>query len=195
MKKFLFLLLIVIGSTAGAQTVFNPGIRAGLNFARFTEGSSGQSLYQGNYYSMENTDMKARVDAYVGFQANLRFTKMYALQPEINYSRQGTKIRYNYNGVTYNEDWTVSYIGFHVVNKFYMDKFNIHVGPTMEFQTEEKNVDTDTEIDLGGLLGVGYDITPNIGVEARIKKGFIPVIYADDSHSNITIQTGLYYTF
>lgn len=195
MKKFLFLLLIVIGSTAGAQTVFNPGIRAGLNFARFTEGSSGQSLYQGNYYSMENTDMKARVDAYVGFQANLRFTKMYALQPEINYSRQGTKIRYNYNGVTYNEDWTVSYIGFHVVNKFYMDKFNIHVGPTVEFQTEEKNVDTDTEIDLGGLLGVGYDITPNIGVEARIKKGFIPVIYADDSHSNITIQTGLYYTF
>ncbi len=196
MKKLLFVVLVTIGTMATAQTIFNPGIRAGLNFARLTEGYAGQSLYVDNYpYAHENIDMKARVDAYVGFQANLRFAKMYALQPEINYSRQGTKISYNYNGVNYNEEWTISYIGFHVVNKFYMDKFNIHVGPTMEFQTEEKNVDTDTEIDLGGLIGVGYDITPNIGIEARIKKGFVPVVFGDDSHSNITIQTGLYYSF
>lgn len=196
MKKLLLLFLITFATFAMAQTVFNPGIRAGLNFARLTKGDSYSSYYNnGSYYNTSNTEMKARIDAYVGFQANLRFSTRYALQPEINYSRQGTKISYTYNNVRYNEDWTVSYIGLHVVNKFYMNKFNIHIGPTMEFQAEEKNVDTENEVDMGGLLGVGYDITPNIGVEARIKKGFIPVIWGNDNHSNVTIQTGLYYSF
>ena len=196
MKKILLVCLVVFAAAASAQKTFNPGVRAGLNFARLTEGDSNGSMYNYGYpYYNTSVDMKSRVDAYVGFQANLRFAKMYALQPEINYSRQGTKISYNYNNVNYNEDWTISYIGVAVVNKLYMNQFNIHLGPTLEIQTEEKNVDTDTEVDMGALIGVGYDITPNIGIEARIKKGFIPVVYGDGNHTNVVFQTGLYYSF
>lgn len=199
MKKLLFLTMVLAGTFAMAQVTFNPGIRAGVNFARFTEGgSNGGWYYNDPYYNNtnEDADMSAKVDFYVGFQGNIRFAKMYALQPEINYSRQGTKVTYtNSTGNRQTDDITVSYIGFHLVNKFYMDKFNIHIGPTLEFQVEEKNFNSDSEADLGALLGVGYDITPNFGVEARIKKGFVPVAYSNDNHSNVTVQTGIYYTF
>lgn len=198
MKKLILLILAFAGTFAMAQVTFNPGIRAGVNFARFTKGDSngGWNYYNDPYYSNNNTDFKTKVDFYIGFQGNIRFAKMYALQPEINYSRQGSKVEWTDNSnVRHTDDLSVSYVGFHLVNKFYMDKFNIHVGPTLEFQVEERNFNTENEADLGALLGAGYDITPNIGVEARIKKGFVPVAYSGDNHSNVTVQAGIYYTF
>lgn len=199
MKKLYVLLFAFVGIFAMAQVTFNPGIRAGVNFARFTEGNNNFYgwNFEDSYYTPYQTssDMKAKVDFYVGFQGNIRFAKMYALQPEINYSRQGTKVEYTQDGVSKNSDASVSYLGLHLVNKFYMNKFNVHIGPTFEFQVESKNINTDSEVDLGGLLGVGYDVTDNIGVEVRIKKGFIPVASFDDNHSNVTVQAGLYYTF
>lgn len=51
------------------------------------------------------------------------------------------------------------------------------------------------EIDLGITAGVGYDFTNNFGIEARVKKGFIPVLNYGDYHSNVVFQLGAYYTF
>lgn len=194
MKKLYFLALFAIGIFAQAQMTFNPGFKAGANFSHLTNSpyTDYWNYYEDQIYYYGETDynIKSRVDFYVGFQANLRFGKYYALQPEIYYTRQGAKLEPVSNDGT-SKDVILSYIGGAAVNKLYMNKFNIHLGPTLEFLTESTNLEYTESIDLGVLLGVGYDFTPNFGAEARIKKGFVPV----HDGTNMTFQTGVYYTF
>jgi len=48
------------------------------------------------------------------------------------------------------------------------------------------------------VLGAGFNFTPNFGIEARVKKGIIPVYYSDiDSvdHTNVVFSLGATYTF
>ncbi len=198
MKKFYFLLLLLIANFAFSQVTFKPGIRAGANLSHFSDTNYyyGSSYYylDGSYYSDSPTyDYKSKVDFYIGFLGNIRFTKFYALQPEINYSRQGSKVESNIN------DWNgqklnVSYLGVQLVNKFYFKSFNVHVGPTLEFVVD-KDFSLENEVDLGITAGLGYDITKNLGVEARVKKGFVSATYFGDYSTNVVFQAGLYYTF
>lgn len=197
MKKTFFLLIALISGLSFAQVTFNPGIRAGANFSHFTNDVDQTYLYPGDMYypqSNANVKFKTKTDFYLGFTANVRFAKFYALQPEINYSRQGTRIESNVKNIG-DKDVTLSYIGFQLVNKFYFNQFNLHVGPTLDFIVQKKNFHPDNEIDLGVTAGVGYDITKNFGVEARVKKGFIPIYSYYEDHSNVTFQAGVYYTF
>ncbi|MCS3532386.1 PorT family protein [Chryseobacterium sp. JUb7] len=196
MKKFYFLLMLFFASFSFAQVTFNPGIRLGANISHLSNGPVNDYWYytdnQSYYHSgMNQFDVKSKIDFYLGFQANIRFAKFYALQPEIYYTRQGAKYESKDPAVS-SKTVTLSYVGAAVVNKFYFDKFNIHFGPTLELLTDHKNIESPTEADLGLVFGAGYDITKNIGVEARIKKGFVN-IYSD--HTNVTFQAGVYYTF
>jgi hypothetical protein len=196
MKKISFLLILLISSLSFAQVTFNPGIRAGANFAKFTQSDSGVYNWfdeSDSYYSnqqREETDFLA--DFYVGFFGNIRFAKFYALQPGFNYSRQGSKIKVD--NQTYEPK--LSYFSFQIVNKFYFQNFNIHVGPSIDFVLEKKHFEPSNNVDLGFLLGAGYDITPNFGIEARVKKGIIEVAYSsDENRTNVLLQAGVYYTF
>ncbi|SDQ52659.1 Outer membrane protein beta-barrel domain-containing protein [Chryseobacterium soldanellicola] len=197
MKKLTFLLIILISSLSFAQVTFSPGIRAGLNLAKFTQSDNGiynwfdeePDPYYSNYQK-EETDFIA--DFYVGFFGNIRFAKFYALQPELNYSRQGSKIK------VANETYEpkISYLSLQLVNKFYFQKFNIHVGPSIDFALEDNGFNPSNNVDLGFLLGVGYDITNNFGIEARVKKGIVEVAYSgDENRTNVLLQAGVYYTF
>ncbi len=196
MKKLSLLLVLLISSVSFAQVTFNPGIRAGANFSHFTNDESYSYYWGDNYYDTNTVNMnfKTKTDFYIGLFGNIRFAKFYALQPEINYSRQGTKLDTNINNWN-GQTLTATYVGVQLVNKFYFNKFNIHFGPTLDFLVENKNFDAENEIDLGLTAGLGFDITKNFGVEARVKKGFIPVYYFNNNHSNVTFQAGVYYTF
>ncbi|MFP3834270.1 porin family protein [Chryseobacterium sp. SIMBA_028] len=197
MKKIFPFLFVLISGLSFAQVTFTPGIRAGANFSHFTNDENQTFFYPGDVYypqSQMNLNFKTRTDFYLGFLGNIRFAKFYALQPEINYSRQGTKVESNVNNMG-EQNITVSYLGIQLVNKFYFNKFNVHAGPTLDFVVEKKNINPDNEIDLGITAGVGYDITKNFGIEARVKKGFIPVYSFYEDHSNVTFQAGIYYTF
>ena len=89
----------------------------------------------------------------------------------------------------------VSYLVVGIANKFTFNKFNVHVGPTIDFLVDE-NFSTDADVDLAFFLGAGYDITPNFGIEARIKKGIIPVLdYSDGNHTNVVYSVGAFYKF
>lgn len=195
MKKIYFILFILITGLSFAQVTFNPGIRVGANISHISDGPAKEGWYyndnQGYHYGVNTYDVKSKVDFYVGFQANVRFAKFYALQPEIYYTRQGARFESKTPGVA-SKTVTLSYAGAAVVNKFYFDQFNIHFGPTLEVLTDHKNIEAPTSADLGVLLGAGYDITKNIGAEARIKKGFVHI---NDYHTNVTFQVGVYYTF
>lgn len=197
MKKLSFLFIMLISGLSFAQVTFNPGIRAGLNLAKFTESDRGvYNWFDDDYYpndpglQKEKTDFIA--DFYIGFFGNIRFAKFYALQPELNYSRQGSKIKLG------NETFEpkISYMSVQLVNKFYFDKFNVHVGPSIDFVIDNKGFEPSNNVDLGFLLGAGYDITPNFGIEARVKKGIIEVAYSnDENRTNVLFQAGVYYTF
>lgn len=196
-KLFIAAILCFFGFTqSNAQVTFKPGIRGGLNFAHFTKGDAYTTYYydgSGNYVpTTSRADFKSKTDFYIGFFGALHLSKYYTLQPEIDYSRQGTK-----SGSS-SETADVSYLSVAVVNKFtFNDKFNVHLGPTIDFVTDHSNnFDPDSDVDLAFQLGVGYNVAKNLGIEARIKKGIIPVLdFSNSNHTNVVFSLGATYTF
>lgn len=185
-------------SQAEAQVSFRPGVRGGVNFSHFTKGDSYTDFYyDGSDYVYTNNrrDFGSKTDFYLGIYGALKLSKVYTLQPEIDYSRQGATYDYVSNGIFYTDDLNVSYLSVAVVNKFTFNKFNVHVGPTVDFVVEN-DFDTDSDIDFAFQLGAGYDFTKNFGIEARVKKGVIPVLdFSDSNHSNVVFSVGATYTF
>jgi len=174
-----------------AQVSFKPGLRAGANFSHFTKGN--------NYYNSGGINNNERFDTntefYIGFYGALKLSKFYTLQPEINYSAQGSNYKTsNYGSVNLNVD----YLSFVILNKFaFSDQFNIHFGPTLDFVLS-RNFDTYSNVDLAFVLGAGYNFTPNFGIEARVKKGIIPVYESGidyENHTNVVFSLGATYTF
>lgn len=195
MKKvaIVFILCFFGLANVNAQVSFKPGLRGGLNFSHF---SKGDDSYYNDGYSNDR-DFSSVTSFYIGFFGDLKLTKYYSLQPEINYSRQGSNYTYYDESLMRNVDdnLEVSYLTFGLANKFTFNKFNIHVGPTIEFLVDQ-NFNTDANVDLAFFLGAGYDITSNFGLEARIKKGIVPVLdYSDGNHTNVVFSLGAYYKF
>lgn len=198
-KVFIITFFALLGITQSqAQVSFKPGIRAGLNFSHFTQGSGNNGYYydsNGNYVPNTTTDnYTPKTDFNVGFYGALHLTKYYTLQPEINYSNQGSYLE---SGITKTKI-DVSYLSIGVINKFtFTDKFNFHVGPTIDFIVDKaRYLGTESDVDLAFTAGFGYNFTPNFGIEGRIKKGIVPVIYNYGSdHTNVVFQLGITYTF
>jgi hypothetical protein len=190
-KLFVIAIIAFIGITnTQAQVTFRPGLRGGLNLSHFSKGD--QAFYNDNRSSTIR-EYNAKSDFYLGFYGALKLTKYYTLQPEIDYSRQGSIFKLSNNPETTKLD--VSYLSIEVVNKFTFNKFNIHVAPTFDIEVEN-NFDTDASVDLAFLLGAGYNFTDNFGIEARVKKGIIPVLdFSDGNHTNVVFQFGVNYTF
>ncbi|MCJ8154449.1 PorT family protein [Chryseobacterium sp. SSA4.19] len=199
MKKIIFPLLIMISGVSMAQVTCNPGIRTGINFSNFTGGKN-ENFYiyeDGNPEKVTHTDLRTVTDFYLGLEANIRFSKHYALQPEVNYSRQGTSLQYTTeNGAMPRKRLQYNFIGLQLTNKLYIQNFNILAGPFLDLSVGKNN----SGLDLGFTGGLGYDLSKNLGFEARIKKGFVSMLDHEDSsfllgNSNTVIQVGAYYTF
>lgn len=184
MKRIVIALLFFFGLTqVNAQVTFKPGLRAGLNLSKITQ-----------------SDASTRTDFYIAGFGELKLTKYYTLQPEISYSKQGGNDVFVevYNNQTGNydafkQDISVDYISFAIVNKFtFNDKFNMHFGPTIDFQTGQNRF-TQSDVDLAFLLGLGFNVTKDLSIEARLKKGVID-IYETDYFSNNSYDVGNYNT-
>jgi len=190
-KGILFLLFTIFGiSQAQAQVSFRPGLRGGANFSHFTRGSN--YYYDFNNPSNNgNIDYTTKTDFYLGFYGALKLSKYYTLQPEIDYSAQGSNYRTSTNSVNLDVD----YLSFAVLNKFtFGDRFNLHFGPTLDFVVD-RNFNTDASVDMAFVLGAGINLTPNFGIEARVKKGIIPVLDLESNHTNVVFSLGATYTF
>jgi hypothetical protein len=191
-KGILILLFAFFGILqTQAQVSFRPGLRAGANFSHFTQG--------GNYYydpynpnlSGPNVHYDTKTDFYIGFYGALKLSKFYTLQPEIDYSSQGSEYRSSTNSFKFDVD----YLSFEVLNKFtFGDRFNLHFGPTLDFVVD-KNFNADANVDMAFVLGAGINLTPNFGIEARVKKGIIPVLDFNENHTNVVFSLGATYTF
>lgn len=183
-KALLVILFAFFGSfQMHAQVTFSPGLRGGANFSHFTKGND----YYSNNSNYSSVNYDTHTDFYIGFYGALKLSRFYTLQPEIDYSAQGSNSNTG--------DFNVDYLSVEVINKFtFSDKFNIHFGPTLDFVVS-KDFNTEADVDMAFVLGAGYNFTPNFGVEARVKKGIINVIYDDVNHTNVVFSLGATYTF
>lgn len=227
MKKILIASLLFLGfAQMSAQVTFRPGVRAGANFSHFTDGDFEDQSYtttsEGQLIRIPSTEYKSKTDFYVGIYGALKLTRFYTLQPEITYSRQGSKIEsfdVNFNGMLEKRSSQIdlSYVSVAIVNKFtFNNMFNMHIGPTIDILADQSGdfedsylplnngdyyyydnaIDTDSDIDLAFVFGLGINFTKNLGLEARVKKGIIPVLdYSSEDHTNVTFSAGLTYTF
>ena len=196
-KTLLAIILLFTGlTTVKAQVSFKPGIRGGVNFAKIT-----------------HTESDFKTDFYVGIIGELKLGRFYSLQPEINYSNQGganmTVSYYDYNqgqDVVEKKDITFSYISIGLVNKLNLPSgVNFQLGPTFDIEANTHRY-SNVGIDLAFVFGMAYNLTDNLAIEARLKKGIIDVFESDylyydgyyeydDYNTNFLFQIGLSYTF
>lgn len=187
---FAFFTLLQVQS----QTIFRPGIKGGVNFSHFTQTDNSNEKFSG------------KQDFYVGVFGALRATKVYTLQPELTYTRQGAEREYidNFDGLRKSETLDVSYLSLAVANKFTFNQVNFQLGTTFDIKINDakKNLgdsnyrdNSFSSIDLGFFAGIGFDITKNFGIEGRVKKGIIPVNDWNDNYTNVVFQVGATYTF
>ena len=203
MKKLFIIAFLALGFyQAQAQVTFKPGLRGGLNFSHFTKGDS----YNSGSSSNVKNDFTSKTDFYVGFYGALKLSKFYSLQPEINYSNQGSTLNYIDDNISKSVKLDVSYLSIAVINKFTFNKFNIQLGPTLDFVVDENNMNASNDVDFAFQLGAGYEVTKNFGLEARIKKGIVPAFYNNNDygyynnydnndHTNVVFSLGATYTF
>lgn len=197
MKKSLFIALLCLGAfiASQAQVSFSPGLRGGANFSKITQ-----------------TESSFKTDFYLGAYGALKLGRLYTLQPEITYSNQGGKdieihdYNFEINQTTARfETITISYVSVGIINKFsFNDRVNFHLGPLIDIQTG-RNIYSNSEVDLAFIAGLGYNLTNNLSLEGRIKKGIVDVFdsYYQSSNShfvgnyntNFLFQLGLSYTF
>jgi len=191
MRKVIFLGLMVFGFTATqAQTEFRTGLRGGLNIS-----------------TIEDIEASPKTGFYVGAFGNIKFTKFYSLQPELNFSMQGANDvllsdRYFPETNGGKADVPLNYLGLTVMNKFNLKSFFLQVGPSLDLLLTESKYNNN-RADLSLNLGLGYDITENLSVEGRYKVGAADVIeddvywifYFGEVNYNSVFQVGLTFKF
>ncbi len=195
MKK-VFLAAIAIGTfgIANAQSV-KFGVKAGVNIATLT----GDAVAD---------DVSMKVGFNAGGLAEIRFTDMIALQPEVLFSMQGARTVDRTNDIVGNrfeEESSVNlgYINVPVMLKIYPTKsFFLEGGPQVGFLISAKSKNEDTSnfvdgtsivesetvdikdnlktLDVAFNLGLGYDFTENLFINARYSLGLTNVYDTPD---------------
>lgn len=209
MKKILFVVAFIAFGKANSQVSFKPGVKAGFSSSTVT-GLGGE--YRNNFY--------------LGLYGKLNLTRVYNMQFEMMYLRQGVNNiqTYSYNDTNYqyvpgkSGNAPLDYLSLNFINKFNFGKFNMHVGPGLDFKVSEQEgihynntyngiyqeplYTNNSGIDLTFNFGVGYSITDNIGIEARMRQGLIEPIYSNASYYsdyganlNRSFLIGVNYTF
>lgn len=198
-KSAIVLFLFFAIANIQAQVSFKPGLRAGLSLSTISE-------MHADY----------RPDFYLGGFGEINLSKRYALQPEINYSRQGSNnVARNYfdqntqtERVVY-QDLQLSYLSVSLINKFTFGQgFQIQFGPSLDVLLHDNLVLRKTYNDIAFVAGLAYRMPSGLGFEFRFKKGLMDVLdsnyYYNDSNSkyffgdyntNINLQIGVSYSF
>lgn len=189
MKKIIFLaaMLLAVGLTAHSQEI-KYGVKAGLNIADF----GGDA---------ENTNVRAGFNA--GVLAEIKFGN-FAVQPEIVYSQQGAKLKYNYfsgSSLDGSVEYTskTAYINVPIVLKYYIiEGLSIQAGPQVGFLVSAKEKDETTvsgisvfdeidskeayeKVDFALFGGIGYDLPIGIFFQARYNAGLSKINKGDEA--------------
>jgi len=190
MKKFIVAAILVMGSVgAFAQAGIGIGIKGGLNFANMA----------GNIN--DNNGLKGTFDSRTGYHFGaftlIKVGKI-GIQPEVLFSKQGSKVKVN----TGDFDANFSYINIPIIVKLYtVAGINLQIGPQFGFlsRAEIDNQDMKDSFknsDVSLALGAGWDLPFGIKIDARYNLGLTKI--EDDAVfnnvKNQVIQVAVGYT-
>ena len=175
-----------------AQVQVAVGIKGGPNFSKLDIGSS-----------IADT-CKSRAGIHAGAFALIKVTKI-GIQPEIQFSKQGSKFKVNTQSLDANFD----YINVPIVLKLYLAAgLNLQAGPQFGFlsnvtgKIQDANGQTISiakglykDSDLSAVFGIGWDLPFGLMAEARYNLGLqrIQNNPALDATKNQVIQVSLGY--
>lgn len=196
-RNLLIVAIAFLGFQKGqAQTSFRPGLRGGFSFSTISE-----------------TRSSYKTDFYVGAFGEINITKIYGLQPEITYSRQGSNnVGYYFNDNTQTElvkfrDLQLGYLSFTLLNKLtFGPGIQIQFGPAVDVLVNDNLDKVEMYNDLALISGIAYRLPSGLTFEARLKKGILDVFdssYYNDRNdylfgsynTNVNFQLGLSYAF
>jgi hypothetical protein len=163
---FIVLLIAVASQLASAQAQFAVGIKGGLNFANLDASKSVGETYD------------SRTGYHAGAFALIKLGFI-GIQPELIFSRQGSK--YTFNATKYDANY--DYINVPIMAKFYLPLgLNLQAGPQFGFLTKAelkqtagsgsqdlKSYSKNADVAIG--LGAGWDLPFGLTVDARYNLG------------------------
>jgi hypothetical protein len=196
MKKLLLVFTFIgVFGIASAQKKTSFGLRGGVNIS-----------------NLSDSDLEAKPGIYLGALLNIRFSEIYALQPEIGYSNQGGNTKFSTGS-----DVEIHYLSISATNKFFVRNTGLHfiITPSLDFDVDDTPVgivnreegNDITFVDVSIAVGLGYEFNNGITVEARYKRGTVDVfdgdfhnfsqqsIYKEKKQFNEVLQLGLSYRF
>ncbi len=184
MKKITLTLLglVAFSTTALAQQEVKFGPKAGINLANL---------------SGDIEDNKMLIGFHVGGFAEIKFNDKFAIQPEILYSAQGTKMDFSETimGITYaaEADTKLNYINVPIMAKYYItENFAVEAGPYVGFlmsanskgsssaaginiEYDEDIKDELSTIDFGLGIGASFNMDNGFFIGARANFGLTTV--------------------
>ncbi|MGV6832325.1 MAG: porin family protein [bacterium] len=146
MKKFIVIALLVVGSTLNAQDI-KFGLKAGANLTNITG---------------DDFDVDPRFSFHGGFVAQISFSDLVSLQPEVIYSSQGfTGEDVVGNDVTGKLDYILLPI---MVDLNLADGFSVQGGPQLGFNVTDK-IEIESVAGSGMLDARKLDVNLNLGLQ------------------------------
>ncbi|MEI9921622.1 MAG: porin family protein [Bacteroidota bacterium] len=184
-KFFLVLLLCAISFASYSQVQFALGLKGGLNLSKF-------SIHENAAQNVNN-----RTGYHAGAFALIKITS-FAIQPEVLFSKQGTKFTYNSTNYEANFD----YIAVPVMFKFYLPLgLNLQAGPQFAF-TSTKDLKAAVsgqsaqsvaanfkeKKDTSLALGAGWDLPFHLTIDARYVLGLSDMKFQPKPSDPVTFK-------
>ena len=204
MKKITIALMCMLltAGAAMAQEKFTFGPKIGVDYT---------------HYWGENVEHGGHLNYQAGVFMEYRFTSKFSIAPEVVFAAQGGKYEFKRNiegiDVELKETDHVNYINVPVMLKYYVaPALSIDFGPQVGFNVYSKNtiegkVDklkeketTDMKkytktVDFGLGLGLTYNITEEVFIQARYTMGLTKVFNLDDDSKNGNGQIAIGFRF
>lgn len=189
-KKLFLTAAVAVSSLTFAQQF---GAKAGMNVSTISDEGF--------------DDTKSKVGYYAGVFMNVPVSESFSIQPEVLYNNLGSKV----SGTTYSSTLNLDYVAVPVMFQYKATpQFYLEAGPEFGFLVNAKHKldngssSTVTELDkedfnsfnMGVGLGLGFDISKNVGLNARYVAGFSDITKesgpsTDAKNKNNAFQVGL----
>lgn len=181
MRRTILAVIAICGFTAANAQEMKPGIKGGLNLCTL-DGSDESRLLLG---------------ANLGCFVEIKESDKFSFRPELLVSIQGART----DGYTIKLKYL--YIPLMTIYKI-TEKFNVQAGPQIGLLTSAKYNNYERKerynsFDFGVNLGVGYELSENMFLEARYCKGLTTTIKelvpGETATKNAVIQLSVGYKF
>lgn len=162
------------------------GIKGGLNISKMSAASDGY---------------KTLASGHIGLLDHIHINRMFAVQPELVYSMQGTKYKFSNNDYEYR----LGYLNIPVLLQLMTQKgWRFETGPQLGIILNAKNTRANPQdvkgvfksTDVAWAIGVGYITTSRFGFDVRYNIGLSDITKDNATNiKNMVLQAGVFYQF